>query len=128
MSISAYRAVAVNTLPREMWPSAAYTTVVGFIGQAQRAMERGDIQAAHDSLVRAQQVVAVLRGSLQPDQAGISTKLSALYDYVSSELGQANVTKDAARLQSLGAILLPLRDAWEAAGRSAQRGSGGGQG
>jgi flagellar protein FliS len=116
---AAYRSIGNSSLPREMWPSAAYTGVLTLIGRAERAISRGDVQAAHDALLRAQQIVHVLRESLRGEGTDLSRQLSALYAYIAGELARANLTKDAARLQSLAGVVAPLRDAWETAGRNA---------
>lgn len=122
MSVAAYQETSVNTMPRELWPSAAYAALVGLVGEAERAIGQGRVPEAHDALIRAQTITLVLRTSLRPDGSGLHERLAALYDYVGRELAQANVDKDAGRLRSLAEVLLPLREAWEAAGRSALQG------
>jgi flagellar protein FliS len=123
VSIGAYRSVGLATLPRELWPSTAYAGLLTLIGRAERAIVRGDVQDAHNALIRAQQIVHMLRSSLRPDPSGLSQRLEALYQFVSDQLAQANLTKDAAQLQPLVAILTPLRTAWEQAGRAALQGT-----
>jgi flagellar protein FliS len=122
VGVSAYRTARINTLPRELWPSAAYAGVLQLIGRAERAMGRGDAQDAHEALLLAQYVIFGLKASLQPSAGELSLRLADLYDYIARQLGQANMAKDPARLRSLVEVIAPLRDAWEAAGRSALQG------
>ncbi|HVB10548.1 MAG TPA: flagellar export chaperone FliS [Bacillota bacterium] len=122
MGVSAYRTAKINTLPRELWPAAAYAGVLSLIGRAERAIARGDPQDAHNALVMAQHVVLALKACLQPEAGELSVHLASLYDYIAGQLGQANVAKDAVRLQSLVQVIAPLRDAWENAGRQLLQG------
>lgn len=125
MGIGAYRDVGLNTLPRELWPSAAYAGVLSLIGRADRAIGRGDVQDANNTLIRAQQIVFTLRASVPPESGDLGGNLTALYDYIVAQLGQANISKDRGRLRALIDVIAPLRDAWQAAGRNALVGAGG---
>jgi flagellar protein FliS len=119
---TAYQAAKVSVLPRELWPSAAYAGILQLIGRAGRAIARSDHPEAHNTLIRAQQIVIALRASLQPSGGELSTRLADLYDYMLAELVQANIGKDGGRLERLAQVVAPLRDAWESAGRQVLQG------
>jgi flagellar protein FliS len=115
-SVAAYRAAARAHLPRERLPAAALGGVLTYIGQAERAIAARDIPAAHRALVAAQQIVAVLRASLDHAAAPrLADHLDAIYAYILSELGRANVEKDPVRLRALVPVIAPLREAWDRA-------------
>jgi flagellar protein FliS len=109
----AYGGAAAATLPQARYPEAALSGVLQYIGRARRAMARRDVMAAHDALIRAQQILTVLRGALNLELGGeLALRLQALYTYLIGELGRANLQKDAALLEPLPAIVAPLRDAF----------------
>lgn len=115
-SLQAYRSAAKAVLPRDRLPAAALGGVLTYIGRADRAIAAADVPAAHEALMAAQQVLAILRGSLDrgidPEMTG---NLDALYGYVMAELGRANIAKDAAILADLIPVVATLREAWEGA-------------
>lgn len=79
---------------------------------AERAIERRDVQAAHEHLVRAQDIVYELRGALNPDAGEIAENLRQLYDFIIAGLIEANVRKSAERLPVLADLLETLASGW----------------
>jgi flagellar protein FliS len=70
-------------------------------------------EAAHHELQRCQDIVWELRMSLDRERGGtIAANLGSLYDYCLSQLVQANVSKDAAKLDIVEDVLGDLRGAW----------------
>lgn len=131
-TLSAYRSAARAHLPKERLPEAALGGVLTYIGRAQRAIAARDISGAHTALVAAQQVVAVLRASLDHAAGGsLAERLDALYGYILAEIGHANIEKSAARLAALVPVIAPLHAAWGQAAatqaRSTAQAAGGGR-
>ena len=121
-NVAAYRAAARAHLPKERVPEAALGGVLTYIGRADRAIAAKDPAAAHNALVAAQQIVAILRGSLDHTvEPRISANLDAIYGYVLAELGRANLEKSADRLRALIPVIAPLHEAWGKAATSVQR-------
>jgi flagellar secretion chaperone FliS len=115
-SLAAYRSAARAVIPQQRMPAAALAGVLTYIGRADRAIAASDVPGAHDALVRAQQLLAVLRGSL--DHAAhphLTQRLDSLYAYAMTELGRANLDKDPQRLAALVPVVTVLREAWEGA-------------
>jgi flagellar protein FliS len=113
---TAYAATARDHLPPERYPAAALAGVLTYIGRARRAIAGGDVPGAHAALMAAQQVVAVLRGSLDPAPAPeLAARLDALYGFMLEQLRLANVGKSVQPLDALTPIVLSLREAWEGA-------------
>ena len=79
---------------------------------AERAIERRDVAAAHDHLMRAQNIVYELRGALNPDAGEIAENLRQLYDFIIAGLIEANVRKSAERLPVLADLLETLASGW----------------
>jgi flagellar protein FliS len=87
--------------------------------EAAAALRHGDLAGAHRELVHAQDIVVALRDALDPIAWPAARELRTLYGYVLEQLTSANLTKDAARVDTCLQILEPLRDAWHTASRTA---------
>ena len=91
-----------------------YQGVLRFTGQAIQAVDRHDIQEAHRSLVRAQDIVSELAASLNREEGGATAEnLLALYDYSYRRLVDANVRKDAAPAEEVAQLFRDLLPAWQ---------------
>lgn len=123
--LSAYATIASESLPRERYPAAALSGILTYVGWARRAIVKGDIPGAHQSLVSAQQIVAVLRGSLQHRvEPELVARLDGLYAYIQEQLIRANIEKSDAVLVALGPVITSVRDTWEAAAERVLAGPG----
>ena len=119
-TLISYAAIVGGSLPRERYPAAALSGVLTYIGWARRAIVGGDMPAAHDALLAAQQILALLRGSLESKaDAELVARLDGLYAYVQDQLVRANLEKSDTLLTALGPIVMTLRDAWEEAAQLA---------
>ncbi len=87
------------------------------------AITTGQIEAAHRSLVNAQELVYELRLALDPEVWPGATELRAIYDYVLSLLIDANLNKSTENVERCIAIVAPLEQSWiEAHGMLQQQG------
>jgi flagellar protein FliS len=82
------------------------------------ALDAGDHTASHQALLHAQDIVLELRSSLQVELWSGGPGLASLYDYLLTELVNANVTKDRAMAQACLQIVDELRDVWREAAAS----------
>jgi flagellar protein FliS len=90
-----------------------YDGAVRFARQAKKAIEDGNVEAAHNHILRCYAVVAELMATLDFDQGEeIAKQLEQVYDYVLHLLKEANIQKDAALLQQAVEILEPLGESW----------------
>lgn len=120
MSTPQRYAAARRALPQRYLPTAALTAVLQAVGEADRSIARQDVPTAHDALVRAQNILLVLRGSLNRAVAPeLVDRLDQLYDFLIRELGQANIAKSRERLQPLVPVITTLRDAFSEAAAQA---------
>ncbi|HZJ58559.1 MAG TPA: flagellar export chaperone FliS [Clostridia bacterium] len=88
-----------------------YNGCIRFIKQAQLGIEAGDIEKAGNSILRCQDIIEELMITLRPDYE-ISNSLSALYDYIYNQLVDANISKDASKLNEALGLVTELRDTW----------------
>jgi flagellar protein FliS len=86
--------------------------------RAQKAVAAGDRTEAGEQLQHAQAIVLELLSSLQVDAWEGGPRLAALYNWLISELVQANVKLDTNRISSCRQVVEPLRDAWRQAAAS----------
>ena len=84
------------------------------VASASGAMGRGEIAVSGESIGKAIGIIDSLRVSLDRDQGGqIADNLSALYDYMTRRLLEANATKDADMLGEVAGLLREIKVAWD---------------
>lgn len=74
-------------------------------------IENNDMQKASTSIIKVQDIVATLDGSLKMSYE-ISDNLAQLYDFFTRQLIQANISKDIAILKPLIPLFADLKDAF----------------
>lgn len=92
-----------------------YDRIVIDLTRAEQALAAGDRGEASQQLMHAQEIVLELRTSLDVDAWDGAPGLANLYVFLLTELMQANITRDAARVAGCRALVEPLRDAWREA-------------
>lgn len=90
--------------------------------QAREAITDGRIEASHNALVHAQEIVHELRLAVDPEVWDGAENLLSIYNYVYELLIQTNNEKALAPLEEAYQLLLPLNEAWNAAYREVQMG------
>ncbi|HET9732167.1 MAG TPA: flagellar export chaperone FliS [Acidimicrobiales bacterium] len=86
------------------------------LARAEAALrEPRGLEAAHNNLVHAQDVVLALRASLRPELWEGSEQLVALYEWLGRQLVEANMKKDPAAVAECISVVAPLQAAWRAA-------------
>ena len=84
------------------------------VASASGAMGRGEIAVSGESIGKAIGIIDSLRVSLDREQGGeIADNLSALYDYMTRRLLEANATKDADMLGEIAGLLREIKVAWD---------------
>jgi flagellar protein FliS len=107
---NAYLANAVAGAPPERLLTMLYDALVNNIVLAEGALENKDLYTLNEKLVRAQEIVLVLQGTLKPELWSAGPVLSAIYSYVYRLLVKANVHKDAGALSEARKLLEPLQN------------------
>ena len=84
------------------------------VATAAGAMDRGEVALSGESIGKAIGIIDSLRVSLDSEQGGeIAGNLSALYDYMTRRLLEANATKDADMLGEVAVLLKEIKAAWD---------------
>lgn len=80
---------------------------------AEISIAEKNIEQANNALIKAQDIVAELAGTLNKDQGGqIAEDLSDIYEYLMTKLIEANRSKDVTIIQKNREMLEELREAW----------------
>ena len=91
-----------------------YEGVIRFCHQAKKAMEDKDIEAKHNSLMRAQKIVLELSTSLKPDEAPeLCEKLNALYVYIYRLLVDANMEDNTSAIDEALELMEYEKQTWQ---------------
>jgi flagellar protein FliS len=111
----AYQKAAVSTVDQRKLILMLYDGAIRFLGQAVERLDAADHYAAHSSLIRGKSIIAELLASLNLEQGGdIAKNLQRLYAFMFSELIDANLNRDAARVKRVIHLLKELRVGWQA--------------
>lgn len=80
---------------------------------AELSIAENKLDQANTALIKAQDIIAELAGTLNKDQGGqIAQDLSDIYEYLMTKLIEANRTKDVAIIQKNREMMEELREAW----------------
>ena len=94
-----------------------YQGCLRFIGRARAGLETRDFDTARVNLLKSQDIIAELMGSLDMNAGEISTNLMRLYEYMHRRLVEANIHRDGAAATEVDQLLRSLLPAWEEAVR-----------
>ena len=104
-----------------------YNGCLKFIKAARVAIEAKKIQARHENLLKAQNIINELRVTLNMDVA-ISKEMMTMYEYLYTRLVEANTQNNPAILDEVEELVTEFRDTWKQAiqlNRQKQFSSGG---
>lgn len=113
--IDAYRQTSIQTSSPATLVVMLYRGGIRFLRQAVDGIDRKDIEASHQALIRAQNIIFELRAALRPEVGPVARSLDALYDYFLRRLTEANVNKDRQPALEVIEMMEQLLDAWETA-------------
>lgn len=85
------------------------------------AIEKNDAKKAHDNIMKAENIIDELRGTLN-FKFEIANSFSSVYDYIYSVLYEANIRKDKDILQEAIGYIRDMRDTWKEAMTMAKQG------
>ena len=107
-----YQQNTVNTATPGELTLMLYNGAIKFVKQAKQAIEKKDVEDAHNKICRVQDILAELMSSLKME-IDISKNLFALYQYMNSRLIDANIQKNVAILEEVEGMLTEIRDTWQ---------------
>jgi flagellar protein FliS len=85
------------------------------LNRGEQALVAGDRVEANTQLQHAQDIVTELHVSLDLDAWDGAAGLAALYAFMGTELINANIRRDAAKVAEVRNLVEPLRDTWREA-------------
>ena len=107
-----YKRVDVQTASQGKLVVMLFNGAIQRAEEAKRELDKGSIQGVHNNLIRAQEIVAELRSSLDMSVGEISRNLDRIYEYCQHLLIQANIRKDKSPLDECLQVLTDMRDTW----------------
>jgi flagellar protein FliS len=113
-SPAAYRQGAVLSATPGQQIVMLYDGARRFLHQAAVAMGERKIEAAHNKLVRAENIIRHLRNTLDLEQGELAVRLQSIYMFCLHHLSQGRFDQDPKKLEEVSALLSQLREAWVA--------------
>ncbi|WP_227937259.1 flagellar export chaperone FliS [Alkalihalobacillus deserti] len=104
---------AVTSSPGEL-TLMLYNGCLKFVGIAKRSIEQGKIQARHENLVKAQNIIRELMVTLKTDTK-LGKDMLTLYDFILSRLTDANTENSVEKLNEAEELIKDFRDTWKEA-------------
>ena len=115
-----YKQNSIYTASPEELTLMLYNGLIKFIMLSQKAIEDKDIQKAHESIIRAEDILMEFKATLDM-QYELSNGLALLYDYMLDRLFEANIKKDTEILAEVLHFAKDLRDTWAQAMKIAKQ-------
>ena len=112
-AVHTYKQQQVNTASPAKMVFMLYEKALSRLQEAQRAIERNDIQGRCNANCSVQEILAHLSGTLDMEQGGkVAANLDRLYTHCMVRLMDVDRHNDAQAAQEVIDLLLPLRDSW----------------
>jgi flagellar secretion chaperone FliS len=121
-SPAAYRQGAVLAATPGELVVMLYDGARRFLRQANVAMREGQIERAHNTLRRAELIIAHLDGILDFGQGEVPERLHAIYQFCLAHLNVGRREQDPSKLEEVSELLGELRDAWAQIAEEVARG------
>jgi flagellar protein FliS len=109
-----YKQNNILQAPPEELTWMLYNGVIKFVHQAMVFIDEKNIPKAHETIVRASDIVTELNITLDM-QYDVSKRLRSIYDFLLDRLVQANIQKDKKILEEILPFLTEMRDTWKEA-------------
>jgi flagellar protein FliS len=116
--INTYRENAIATQSRGRLVVLLYDGAIKFLKQAMRELEAGHNAAKGEYINKAVAIVNELDASLNMEAGGdVAQNLRSIYHFMIRHLGEANIHRDAKRIQDVIDCLQSLNEGWKAVTR-----------
>ena len=110
--MSDYQRNAILTASPAELTLMLYEGAIKFCNIAKMAIEKGDVQKAHDNIMRAQRVITEFRATLD-HKYPVWEDFERVYDYIYRKLVEANMHKDLDPLEEALKYIREMRDTWK---------------
>lgn len=109
---NAYKNNTVNMASKEQLLLMLVDGAVKYTKIARLAIEKKDIQKAHEELVRVQNIFTELMSTLDRSLGEDFESLFKLYGFIKNRLVQANIKKDIQIIDEVLPLIEGVRDTW----------------
>ncbi|MCC6698200.1 MAG: flagellar export chaperone FliS [Candidatus Hydrogenedentes bacterium] len=110
----AYKKVNVETASQGKLVVMLFNGAIQRAEEAKRQLSKGKTEGVHNNLLRAQDIVAELRGALNMKAGGeVARNLDRIYEYFQHLLIKANIRKEASHLDEVIGHLTTMRNTWQ---------------
>ncbi|MBR2069203.1 MAG: flagellar export chaperone FliS [Candidatus Gastranaerophilales bacterium] len=114
--VKQYQKSSIETASREQILIMLYDGAIQFLNKAKIAMRNHDIEAAHNNLMGAQNIIQEFIDSMDREVAPqLAENLISLYEYFIRRLVQANLKKQVQPIDEVLGYLKNLKATWEKA-------------
>ena len=114
-SYDTYKEVDVQTASQGKLVVMMFNGAIQRAEDARRQLNAGRFDGAHNSLIRAQEIIGELRNALDMKTGEIARNLDRLYEYFQHLLIRANIRKDAQPIEEAVGLMTEMRDTWKEA-------------
>lgn len=116
-----YKSNSVNYASKEQLLLMLVEGAVKFTKIGRQAIIDKDIQKAHDSLVRVQDIFVELMSTLDTSAGDWAVKMFSIYAFVKDQLFKANISKNIDIIDEVLPIIEDIRDTWTEAYKIAKK-------
>ena len=88
-----------------------YDGTIKFLNTANVAIEKGDIQKAHNNIMKTERIIDYLRQTLNMEYE-VAKDFENMYAYIANRLIEANIGKDKEIVDEINAHMHAIRDNW----------------
>lgn len=88
-----------------------YDGSIKFLNVAEFAIEKGDMQKAHDNIIKTERIIEYLRNTLDMKYS-VAKDFENMYSYISRRLVEANIAKDKDIVVEINGHMHAIRDNW----------------
>lgn len=108
----AYKNNSIQTASPAELTLMLYEGAIKFSNIAIMAIENGDIQKAHDNIVKTENIIMEFRATLD-HKYPVWEDFDRVYDYIYRRLVEANMKKDKEILEEALGYIREMRDTWK---------------
>ena len=91
-----------------------YQGSIKFMKLAVKGIEMNNIEIAHENIIKAQNIILELKGTLNKEQGGeIAENLERLYDFIYQELLRANLRKEKEHIENVIPLVEDLFESYQ---------------
>ncbi len=111
-AMNAYQKNAIMTASPAELTLMLYDGAIKFCNIALTAIEKTDVQRAHENIKKAEAIITELRASLDRKYP-VWEDFERVYEYIYKNLVEANIRKDAGALEEALGRIREMRDTWK---------------